>query len=228
MAPFVLKTAVLASALVAPLAVAGTAVADTDQPLSVTVTSDAERNYDLSVGTESPMWWLPAIGTTVGFEVAARRSPASGRARAPGDPSGTIWGVVTLPSKASELGWDTTTIRVQVNPDTRERSVSFSGSKTWTLGKVVSASLEDTYTLTHEDDAVAPEWEAVNAVRFDFEPTGTAFVAQNHRSRDDGEWRTSLRAEQAIADGFSIAASVDDLTSSTPSRTIFASFSQEW
>lgn len=217
-----------APALAALLAAAGPAAADGRRPVSVTVTADADRNYDVSVGTKAPRWWMPSVGTTVDFEVAASHSPAAGRARSPGDPSGTIWGVVTLPPEVNALDWDTTVVRVQVNPDTRERTLSVSGAKTWKLGKAVSASLEDTYTLTHQEDEIAPEWEAINAVRFEFKPTKTALVAQNQRSRDDGDWHTSLRAEQQIADGFSIAASVSDVGTNTVARTILASFSREW
>lgn len=214
--------------LAALLATAGPAAADGRRPVSVTVTADADRNYDVSVGTKAPRWWMPSVGTTVDFEVAASHSPAAGRARSPGDPSGTIWGVVTLPPEVNALDWDTTVVRVQVNPESRERTLSVSGAKTWTLGKALSASLEDTYTLTHEEDEIAPEWEAINAVRFEFKPTKTALVAQNQRSRDDGDWHTSLRAEQQIADGFSIAASVDDVGTEAVAKTILASFSHQW
>lgn len=218
--------AVLAASAV--LAAAGPAPAQSTRPLNVTVTSSAERTYDVSVGTRSPMWWVPSIGTTVDFEVAAIQSPSAGRARASGDPSGTIWGTVEMPKGAGVLKWDATAIRLQVDPTSRESSVSFSGRKTWTLGKLVSASVEDSYTLTSAEDAVLPDWAALTAVRLDFKPTNTAFVAQNNRDPGDGDWHTSLRAEQQIADGFSIAASLDDVTSSSAGKSIFASFSRRW
>lgn len=221
-------SAVLAGTFATALLSAGPASAQGNKPLSVTVTSAAARTYDVSVGTSSPLWWVPSIGTTVDFEVAAIQSPAAGRARASGAPSGTIWGTIVMPKGSGVLKWDTTEIRVQVNPDSRESSVSFSGRKVWKLGTLVSASLEDSYTLTSADDQVVPDWTALNAVRVDFTPTGTAFVAQNNRDPDDGDWHTSLRAEQQIADGFSIAASLDNVASSSASKSIIASFSRRW
>ncbi len=204
------------------------AVAQTGRPLSVTITSAAARTYDVRVGTRSPVWWVPSVGTTVDFEVAAAQSPSAGRARAPGDPSGTIWGRVALPKRSGVLEWDSTEIHVEVNPDSGEGSVGFSGRKTWTLGKLVSASVEDSYTLTSNDDEVLPDWAALNAVRLDFKPTRTAFVDQTTRDPEDGDWHTSFRAEQQIADGFSVAASLDDLTSASTGKSIIASFSRHW
>lgn len=221
-----LQIAVLAAS--AAMLFSGPARAQSNRPLSVTVTSSAERSYDVSVGTRSPMWWIPSVGTTVDFQVAASQSPAAGRARAAGDPSGTIWGTVVIPKGSGALTWDTTEIRLQVNPESRESSVSFSGRKTWKLGKLVSASVEDSYTLTSDDDQVVPDWAALNAVRLDFTPTRTALVASHTRDPDDGDWHASLRAEQQIADGFSIAASLDDLASAAASKSIFASFSRRW
>lgn len=220
--------ALLAGALAASLAVAGPAMAQPKPPLSVTVTSAAARSYDVSVGTHSARWWVPSVGTSVDFEVAATQSPAAGRARAPNDPTGRIWGTVVLPAGSGALEWDTTEIRVQMDPGAGQSSVSFSGSKTWKLGKLIAVSLEDSYTLTSEEDQVIPDWAALNAVRLDFKPTRTALVAQNSRNPDDGDWQTSLRAEQQIGDGFSIAAALDDLTSSSASKSIIASFSREW
>lgn len=210
------------------LALAVPAMAQPKPPLSVTVTSASERSYDVSVGTRSPFWWVPSVGTSVGFEVAANRSPAAGRIRAAGGPSGTLWGTVVLPKGAGALGWDTTEIRVQMDPQSRESAVSFSGRKTWKLGKLVSVSVEDSYTLTSDEDAVLPDWSALTAVRLEVKPTRTAFVAQNSRNPDDGDWQTSIRAEQQIGDGFAIAASLDDLTSNDASQTFLASFSREW
>lgn len=207
---------------------AWSAQAQDARPVSVDLASDDDRVYSMTVGTTASQWWIPSVGTSVAFERDRRPAPSMDPGDAAAPPSGTVWTSLTLSGSGRPLSLDATVIQVQVDPKTSTQTVSVTGSRAWTIGTALAASLNDTYALRQDPDTDQPDWEASNALRLDFKPSRTALVAESIRSADDGDWHANLRAEQALGGGLSVSASVEDLTSTTPTRTILASFSHQW
>lgn len=209
-------------------ALSSPAIAGDVRPLHVTVTSPADQTYSMSVETASPRWWIPSVGTSVEFETPAPPSPGTGPADAQSIPSGTVWGTLTVPESELPVSWNSAVLRLDVDPVGEASTLSVSASRTWTFGARLAASLTDTSTIRHDDDATTPSWGTTTALRLDYKPSGTALVTENLRSLDDGDWHTNLRAEQKIAPGLSLSASLNDVLSENQSKTILASFSRRW
>lgn len=240
---------------------ASSALAGSNKPsadlLSTTFGSSTEQpdgSVAMTMGRRLPTEWDTKIGSDV--HLARPTSPVPSENLLFGttadQSSGAIWGNVTMPGLLP-LGWDKTSIDARVDAGKDEGKLGATLSRAVPIGKSLSVTLQNSYSVTRPIAEASPEttilplvanapntapvaptagtsaiWSTDQSVRLNISPSGTSLSAGTATSTADGQWHNKLNIEQTLFGPLKITTSVEDAGTAASKQSISAAFKRVW
>ncbi len=200
-----------------------------DIKTEITRTAHADGSSAVSVAN-TPVW---LDGTKFGLDLslaaasAVTVQPNKPLPWAATDPSAAAaWAKMSLPTQASWLPWEQTTVDMRVDPTQDSTRVGTTFTRSWVVWDHVTASFNDSYALTRNLDQ-GGRWETGKSVSFDLKDMGTRVSVAANTSSSDHAWLPSATAEQKLLGPLSLTTTVAN-TGSEISKSITAGFRHTW
>ena len=210
----------------------GTRIDKPDGSSAVTIGRRLDTDWDTKVGTDLKLAAPEATTASDNLRgMAAQRS------------SGAVWGNLTMPG-VQPLGFDKTAIEARLDADKDQGKVGATLSRSIPLDPNFSLTLQNNYSVTQTladtttftpraavPAAATPATSSLSAgetVRFNVNPSGTAFSAGAESSTADTQWHSKLSVEQTLLGPFKLTTSVENAGTTASKKSITAGFKRSW
>jgi hypothetical protein len=148
--------------------------------------------------------------------------------------SGSAWAAITAPGV--NVIWDKTAIEARVDPSQEQSKLGTSLSKSVSLNKQYSVTLQNDYNLIQQGIIPVPgiishpsrNYETEQSAKLSIADTGTSFSAGQTLSTADDRWLHKVGAEQKLFGGVSISGSIGETAFGTTNKSLTAGFKQSW
>ena len=148
--------------------------------------------------------------------------------------SGSAWAAITAPGV--NVIWDKTAIEARVDPTQEQSKLGTSLSKSVSLNKQYSVTLQNDYNLIQQGIVPVPgiighpsrNYETEQSAKLSIADTGTSFSAGQTLSSADDRWLRKIGAEQQLFGGVSISGSIGETAFGTTNKSLTAGFKRSW